>query len=315
MVETDLPILPELRRVQNFELVLGKQAFTVSKNMRNHSYVPVMLLLLGFCGAFSLVCAEETNRSSPTNTFASINRSKIYYHQQGTGAMAVFFVSGLGEDHTTWRAVQDRIAGTAFTVSYDRSGLGKSDYHGEPKDLTSMANELHDLIAAIKPPVPLILVGHSLGCQIVKKYAALHPDNIHGIVFVDPGFNELNLKKAIPDSVWQEREQKLKKYLPPMNAAQELEMKNLNASCEAADKITTPFRFPVVLFTATKISPGFPGSTNEVQVKKETHELWLRSFPNASHINVAESRHYIHNDVPETVIAEISRMLKSDKSN
>ncbi|MEO7677072.1 MAG: alpha/beta hydrolase [Verrucomicrobiota bacterium] len=223
----------------------------------------------------------------------------------------MIFVSGLGEDYTTWRAVQDKVANFALTLTYDRAGLGRSEYHEEKKDLSSMTKELHDLVVSVKVHTPFILVGHSLGCQIAKEYAVLYPQEVQALVLLDPGFNELKLKRIVPDAVWKAREEKLKKYLPPMNPAQQLEMSNLNLICEQADQLVTPLKIPVVLFTATKISPGFPGSTNEVQVKTATHELWLRSLPNAVHKTVAESRHYIQNDFPEMVVDEISILSKA----
>ncbi|MEO6035196.1 MAG: alpha/beta hydrolase [Verrucomicrobiota bacterium] len=270
----------------------------------------LILLPLGlFC--LSLVALERNTNATASNGFASIIESKIYYHQQGTGGTPVIFVSGLGEDYTTWRAVQDKVANFALTLTYDRAGLGRSEYHEEKKDLSSMTKELHDLVVSVKVHTPFILVGHSLGCQIAKEYAVLYPQEVQALVLLDPGFNELKLKRIVPDAVWKAREEKLKKYLPPMNPAQQLEMSNLNLICEQADQLVTPLKIPVVLFTATKISPGFPGSTNEVQVKTATHELWLRSLPNAVHKTVAESRHYIQNDFPEMVVDEISILSKA----
>ena len=54
----------------------------------------------------------------------------------------VIFVSDLGDDHETWQTVQVSISKSALTLSYDRSGLGKSEYHQEKKDFISMIQEL-----------------------------------------------------------------------------------------------------------------------------------------------------------------------------
>ena len=45
---------------------------------------------------------------------------------------------------------------------------------------------MHALIAAAKLSTPLVLVGHSLGGFNVKLYAALYPDDVAGLVLVDP---------------------------------------------------------------------------------------------------------------------------------
>jgi pimeloyl-ACP methyl ester carboxylesterase len=244
------------------------------------------------------------------DTFTVIQHSRIYYHQAGHGKPAVIFVSGLGEDHNTWADVQDSIARFATTISYDRAGLGKSEYHGEKKDVRTVATELHALTDAIRIPKPFILVGHSLGCQIVKEYAALYPSTVAGIVFLDPGYNERKLQARVPDSVWQQREAALRKYIPHFNTAQQAEQKQANESSAASDRIKALPKVPIVLFTATHINPDFPASATEFQVKRETHLLWLRSLPWATHIETSLSRHYIQNDAPQLVIDAVRNMVQ-----
>jgi pimeloyl-ACP methyl ester carboxylesterase len=154
------------------------------------------------------------------------------------------------------------------------------------------------------------LVGHSLGCQIVKQYASLYPANIKGIIFLDPGYDERKLRAQLADTVWQKREQALKMYQPQFNAAQQAELDSLNTNCELADHITSLPKVPIILFTATRINPSFPGSAVELKVKRETHHLWLESLPWAKQIEVKESRHYIHNDEPNVVIDAIYKMIQ-----
>src|SRR5215217_7803710 len=116
--------------------------------------------------------------SQGTDSFALVQGSKIYYSKKGNATQAIVFVSGLGEDHNTWSDVQDSIATFATTISYDRAGLGKSAYHGEKKDVRSLVTELQALLHSIHVSQPYVLVGHSLGCQIVKEYAALFPTTV-----------------------------------------------------------------------------------------------------------------------------------------
>lgn len=254
---------------------------------------------------------DSTIEKLRIDTFTIIGRSKIFYHAQGAGSTAVVFVSGLGDDYTTWQKVQDGISNFSYSISYDRAGLGKSEYNSGKKDLASLAHELHELVKTIKVPKPFVLVGHSLGCQIVKQYIFLYPHDAKGIIFLDPGYNEEKLRARVPDSVWQRREQALKKYLPEFNPAQKAEINNVNENCAIADSIKVLQKVPIILFTATRINPDFPASTMEFKVKEETHLLWLSSLPGAQHIYVAESRHYIQADAPQKVIDAISKMIST----
>ena len=154
-------------------------------------------------------------------------------------------------------------------------------------------------------------MGHSLGCQISKQFAVMFPAEISGIIFIDPGFNEELLELTLSDSVWQQRENELKKYRQKIGIAREAELKELNMNCSIADDITHLPDVPIVLFTATKVNPDFPGSKEELNVKKETHKRWLLHIPGGKQIMVPQSRHYIHNDVPELVIDEIKKMIQT----
>ena len=248
--------------------------------------------------------------SQTSDSFVIIKASKVYYHKEGSGRTAIVFISGLGEDHTTWQTVQDSLSKYALTISYDRSGLGKSGYKGERKTLNAMARELQLLLHSAGITGRFILVGHSLGCHIAKKYASLFPKYVSGLALIDPGYNEQKLKARLPDSIWQKREQALKMYLPEFNKAQQAELNELNANCKLADQITALPKVPIVLFTATRINPNFPGSTTELEVKEETHHLWLKYLPWATQIKVSGSRHYIQNDQPDLVVESILKMIK-----
>jgi pimeloyl-ACP methyl ester carboxylesterase len=49
-----------------------------------------------------------------------------------------------------------------------------------------IAQDLHALVIAAKLQTPLVVVGHSLGGFNVKLYAALYPEEVAGLVLVDP---------------------------------------------------------------------------------------------------------------------------------
>jgi pimeloyl-ACP methyl ester carboxylesterase len=50
----------------------------------------------------------------------------------------------------------------------------------------AIVEDMHALIHASKLDTPLVLVGHSLGGFNVKLYAALYPEDVAGLVLVDP---------------------------------------------------------------------------------------------------------------------------------
>jgi alpha-beta hydrolase superfamily lysophospholipase len=258
-----------------------------------------LFIAVSACITISTVIAQPHSETKKTN---------IFYVQKGNGTPSVVFVSGMAHDHKTWQIIQDSLSPTTTTISYDRAGLGESPLNGQSKDLASMAQELNMLLQNAHVDEPAILVGHSMGCQIIKMFASRHPEKVAGVVFIDPGYDEDVLRSRISDSLWHERDAAIKKYQPQFNAGQKSEENAHQQIAKDADNITKFPKVPVVMFTATMITQ-FPGNPIEQQVKKERHELWLKQMPQAKHIFVSKSWHYIHVDAPEEVIREIRAMV------
>jgi len=104
----------------------------------------------------------------------------------GSGDRTVLFDAGGSDWSVVWALVQPVIAGKARACAYDRAGLGESDAAPGPRSPFAIVEDLHALIAAAALDPPLILVGHSLGGFNVKLYAALYPDDVAGLVLLDP---------------------------------------------------------------------------------------------------------------------------------
>ena len=105
----------------------------------------------------------------------------------GTGAPTVIFDSGLSDWSSIWALVQPGVAKLTRACSYDRAGMGFSDA-SDTAARSPIANDenLHALIRAARIPTPVVLVGHSLGGFNMKLYAALYPEDVAGLVLVDP---------------------------------------------------------------------------------------------------------------------------------
>ncbi len=102
----------------------------------------------------------------------------------GEGSPVVILENGLG--HSAWSLVQDQLARTTRTCAYDRAGMGFSDEGPRPRDASAVAADLHALLPAAGLKGPYVLVGHSIGGFFVRMYADLFPDEVAGLVLVDP---------------------------------------------------------------------------------------------------------------------------------
>jgi len=106
----------------------------------------------------------------------------------GAGRPTVIFLSGLGSGTFDWRKVQPAIGKITRACAYDRAGYGFSDPTTEPADVDNGVSDLHALLHASGVTTPVILVGHSLGGLYATVYAQQYPNDIAGIVLVDPAF-------------------------------------------------------------------------------------------------------------------------------
>lgn len=104
----------------------------------------------------------------------------------GNGPMTVLLEAGARADSQSWFRVQPLLEPHARVCSYDRAGYGFSDEGPRPRGLDADVADLHALIVAAHLRTPLLLVGHSLGSNIVRRYAVEYPADVAGMVLVDP---------------------------------------------------------------------------------------------------------------------------------
>jgi pimeloyl-ACP methyl ester carboxylesterase len=99
----------------------------------------------------------------------------------------IVFESGLGTPGTgDFARVVPLLPRDLRTIRYDRPGLGGSADDGESPTPRHVATVLHDALAAAGVKPPYLLVGHSLGGARIRMFAGVYPNEVVGLVFVDP---------------------------------------------------------------------------------------------------------------------------------
>jgi pimeloyl-ACP methyl ester carboxylesterase len=125
---------------------------------------------------------------------------------RGAGSPTVVLESGL--DHLgslSWAMVHDSIAATTRVCAYSRAGIMWSDASDASFDLTAMARDLHDALAAAGERAPYVMVGHSIGGPYVIGFTHAYPSEVKGLVLVDAShpdqfarFHDITGKSLMP---------------------------------------------------------------------------------------------------------------------
>lgn len=104
----------------------------------------------------------------------------------GSGATTVVFESGLGNDWANWDEVASEVAKHTRVFAYSRPGYGQSDASNTSRDAAHIVEELRTLLAAQSVAPPYLLVGHSFGGAYMELFAKAYPNEVAGVVLVDP---------------------------------------------------------------------------------------------------------------------------------
>lgn len=216
----------------------------------------------------------------------------------GSGPTTVIFEAGLGDGWTTWDEVMSEVELGARVFAYSRPGYGDSAPAVTERDPLTIVQELRTLLAAEGQRPPYVLVGHSNGGGYMELFAKAHPDEVIGVVLVDPRHRDFltNCTEVgidgcgIPDSMLQS--------LPPVEAAE------YRGYAKASEQIGAAGAFgatPVRVLTAT-----------EHPVSREWEELWQSMLAalavesaDGEQIPFSGAGHYLHTERPHDVARAI----------
>lgn len=102
------------------------------------------------------------------------------------GQPAVVLESGAGVSIGNWGPVVPAVAAFAPVVAYERAGVGASEWDGQPPTPGRVTDRLRALLAELEAPPPYVLVGHSWGGYLIRHFTGRHPEEVAGLVYVDP---------------------------------------------------------------------------------------------------------------------------------
>jgi len=122
----------------------------------------------------------------PVGRLYDVSGRRLALHRSGSGEPAVVFLPGAGMVGLDFLNIHEQVAQFTTSVLYDRAGTGWSDLVALPRTATEVTDELRSLLRMAGVPAPYLLVGHSLGGAYARRYAQRFPDEVAGLLLLEP---------------------------------------------------------------------------------------------------------------------------------
>jgi pimeloyl-ACP methyl ester carboxylesterase len=244
----------------------------------------------------------------------------------------VIFEAGGGAGVQLASPVFGEIAKVAPVLAYDRAGLGGSEPDDQSPTPRHVAERLHRLLAELELSPPYVLVGHSWGGPLVRMFVATYPNEVAGVVYLDPTDlrtrqQDLEHLRAAGYTLEQAQDH-LGRYNAQFDAYIGTLAPNIQAEFRVIQAIETsdspdferltPPAVPVTVLLSGRFDPAqFAGRPCEPRACHRTwlefRRKWIRPLLAASRqptlLVDEESGHIIQRDNPTLVAAEIRKLL------
>lgn len=152
--------------------------------------VGLLALLLALavvgCSFGEGVTGASQKQKAPKGTFELPNGRSLYIECRGSGSPTVVFEVGTEEPRSDFSYVQDTLARQYMACSYDRANNGKSGKAPTPRTAGDIVDDLHQLLETAEVPGPYVLAGSSIGGYFVQLYGRRYPDEVVGVVAMNP---------------------------------------------------------------------------------------------------------------------------------
>ncbi|KAJ5534987.1 hypothetical protein N7527_001241 [Penicillium freii] len=110
---------------------------------------------------------------------------EIYFRAQGTSRPILVFVSGYFGIDNIWQPLIASLSSQYHCISYDSRGYGRSSKPASPDrySIPRHASDLRAVLNACNANDRVVLVTHSMGCNIASAYYLAHPDHVAAIIY------------------------------------------------------------------------------------------------------------------------------------
>lgn len=272
--------------------------------------------------------------------FLNLNGKKMEIFTSGLvnnekGKPVIVFENGMASKYGNWETVINEVSKTSAVFSYNRPRIGESENDSLPPTTEHIVSNLRKMLSekGLKPPY--LLVSHSFGGAYIRSFASRYPEEIAGLVFVDPidftkkkgdgdlPYLEIGLTQYQIDSMFAKPYDKFIEKLyaeMPNFYVEEVKISRQLTKTEFKECDSTPLPDVPVHFIQAGGYPKNPENRPTLydkvklfridnNIKRKRWMALLDPLKYGKFIYCSNSGHLVQIDEPETVIASIKLAL------
>jgi pimeloyl-ACP methyl ester carboxylesterase len=169
-------------------------------------------------------------RAFPTLDLIQVNGFKVEVITYGMesnqkGKPVIVFENGRGTDFEYWLPIIKDVSKENVVFAYNRPRIGSSEDDNQLPTIDHITDLLRQTLLSKGLNPPYILVGHSWGAAYIRTFASFYPEEIAGLIFVDPHdfvkkgaggrspYREIGLTKLQIDSIFAEYDKSADEYI------------------------------------------------------------------------------------------------------
>jgi pimeloyl-ACP methyl ester carboxylesterase len=128
------------------------------------------------------------DKSPHKSDFVNVNGIRLHYLDWGGNGPALLFLPGLGCNAHIFDEFAPRFTDRFHVYGLTRRGHGDSDYPETGYDIDTLTEDIRQFMNCMKID-QAILAGHSLAGIELSHFAALYPERLLKLVFLDAAYN------------------------------------------------------------------------------------------------------------------------------
>jgi pimeloyl-ACP methyl ester carboxylesterase len=241
----------------------------------------------------------------------------------------VVFEAGAANSLEMWSEIVAKVAPMAPVVAYDRAGLGYSEWDEVNPMPRHVADRLRRVLREIGAEPPFVLVGFSWGGMLARYFAGYHPEDVIGLVFVDPSpmvtesladnltpFDAIGAGRAGFAAYWSSLNALMARGSPAARAEMQVFRGLLETDLAARDLRPVP-AVPMVIIVAAKylavpLSVSFDLEEHfqaDLRYRLRVLSEWVLASPHGTLVMANNTTHIVPQEDPDLVVSAVQRML------